>query len=1247
MHRLVLLFIALFLGIWALTITRSAEPTAAVALRDGLLLIIMSAMLFAAVAFPPLRRFRREPGPSAPLLLRLFIALGISLVLAGGALSAYALYTATLGDLLPWFLLTWAAGALILGLSALWPNRAKISPVWSVAAARSFLERTPEAPGQNEAPAWLGRRSLLFFVLVITAVAALVRLWFLDALPAGCSPTGCAAAIHALEVLRQGDWQALLLQGPPLYTALVAVIFGLFGPGLDILQWVGLILGVAAAPLLFLAASRLVIPGVALVGTLLLIFSPWHIELSRYPEPGTLLLPLLLGALWVRWWAMDHGGSQRWTLAGFAAGLTTLAAPLPVAVGLFVWLLFVPPMSSWRMRLLYWTAVLAAASPRISSIILFIINPEWSGAVSENLQFLRALVVEGAPLVNGIFGLLALFGLAYMLRFLRWSAAALILSGTVLLAIVTLTAATPPDLSTWTPLFTLFTLTAVIALDQLVGRSIHFWSPLLRPTLSLAVATGLILIVLVADAQANVDGWATAPDRVARHANVEQGVGRYLNSAFQSSVDNGGEDPNVTFVPMEVLNHPATQLAAGGVLPFARRTVALDAVEHLPFVGTPFTTLPTDGDLRYIVPAGNLALLHQLDRIYPDTQTEIIQGEGGRVLAYAVSVSQAEVDTIRGLPTFYYAGEEAGTADTALRVEKSGPLDFAWEDGDALAAPFTLVAEGLLYAPEAGFYRFEAEHNVDGSVRMELGSDVQNWEILNSADEMLTGAIELRQGYYPLRITYSSGADLASLSIRWQRPLGKWEPIPRQALFDLPVDSGLLATYYAAGSELMDLESTTPMAQRREPILLANPLLAESALVIWESKLAAPVEGTYQFSIEGRGRYQLWIDGSLVLNENRPVQRRNSAEIYLGRDWHDLNLRYLPAAGDPRFQLSWQPPGGEMQRIDAQYFAPYEPDIDASALALPEAPALVVASPPAGSLPADAAAAPGQFQISAIARPVDLPEIPMQALWQGGSCGAEETQFQQPRGALLIPEQNRLYVADAGNQRLVAYDLESGEPQQIYTDERLSEPFDLGRTATGELYLLDAVAHQIFRLDLENERLEALPLETSFYRPRGLGVDTGGALLVADTGGARVVVLSADGRVLTQIGGPDTEFGRGQPVDVISLPNGSIWAVTAEDGFLWRLDIGEGRAATAPSDTFSAPHFAGLPDSSFFLTDPVRRLILYYDATGQAVAQFSSGGFAAPVGIDAAVIDDHLLVAITDSAACTLSLWHLPVDEVP
>lgn len=82
--------------------------------------------------------------------------------------------------------------------------------------------------------------------------------------------------------------------------------------------------------------------------------------------------------------------------------------------------------------------------------------------------------------------------------------------------------------------------------------------------------------------------------------------------------------------------------------------------------------------------------------------------------------------------------------------------------------------------------------------------------------------------------------------------------------------------------------------------------------------------------------------------------------------------------------------------------------------------------------------------------------------------------------------------------------------------------------------------------------------------------------------------------------------------------------------------------AVAPSNTFDTAHFADLPDGSFFLTDPMRSTLLYYGADGQPLRQFAFPCiFVTPVGIDAAIIDARIYLAVNDSATCTVSLWRV------
>src|SRR5262249_50359787 len=142
--------------------------------------------------------------------------------------------------------------------------------------------------------------------------------------------------------------------------------------------------------------------------------------------------------------------------------------------------------------------------------------------------------------------------------------------------------------------------------------------------------------------------------------------------------------------------------------------------------------------------------------------------------------------------------------------------------------------------------------------------------------------------------------------------------------------------------------------------------------------------------------------------------------------------------------------------------------------------------------------------------------------------------------------------ADTANRRIGLFTLD-GTPAGFLHSALFQEPYALRLALDGALLVLDATAQQIFRVDPVSGGSQPLPLATAFYHPRAFAVDEQGNLMVADTGGARVAILQTDGQPAGEFGGPATLLGKGQPVDAL-WADGRLWAVTAEDGRLWRLD---------------------------------------------------------------------------------------------
>jgi hypothetical protein len=361
----------------------------------------------------------------------------------------------------------------------------------------------------------------------------------------------------------------------------------------------------------------------------------------------------------------------------------------------------------------------------------------------------------------------------------------------------------------------------------------------------------------------------------------------------------------------------------------------------------------------------------------------------------------------------------------------------------------------------------------------------------------------------------------------------------------------------------------------------------------------------------------------------------------LEQGWHSIDLRYAPA-GESDLRVLWQPPGSGPLLLSGRYLLPTQAPVTMSDLALPVAPEL-----------SDARLGSDQFALSANLQPYqpvrtlppqNLPLLVSEPVWtMANGCGAGDGRFASPRGIALDSENQRVYVADSENRRVVELALADGSVIATYALPEFQEPVDVAIAPGGALLILDATVQNIFRIDRATGESAAMALGTSFYRPRGFTVDWAGNIAVADTGGARVALLDAAGALLAQYGGVESGLGQGQPSDTLALGN-QLWAIAADHGRLWQLDTFGSLAVTSRASTVTGPQLAGLPDGSgFFMSDPVRRTVLYFTPAGQPVGQLGYADlFANPVGVAAGFAEENFVyLAVGDSASCTVGLWRL------
>jgi sugar lactone lactonase YvrE len=1241
------LLAGLVLAGYGLGLIAGADAFQAYIVRDGLLAALAGGLVFARhVALLPLLPL--------PLRRRIWPALGQLLFLTAVACSLAATGVLALLGGQGWP--AWLGGSLwivALGLWAaalLWRGAADYAPPayrWTRDAAGRIVRLALEGDSVESLPTTpTNNQRLMFGLLIVLAVGWGLRLWRLAALPPDCLDVECAQALRLVD----GSWQqGLAASSASLYALLAALIYQIGGDGLLALRAAAALLGCGTLPVFYWAARAYTRPAGALLGLALLALSPWHLWASRMGEvwmAAPLLLLLAVGAGARAFQARN----LRWAgVAGGGLGLL-LAQPLPLQGATAVYLAVAAALVGWVFRRDTGSPARAGVGITLGSALIVglpLALPAWrgqmdglsAGAAAWWAGLAALLHGGGAPLpllldsslLPPAVGAAALAGLLTLAGARRRTDAFLPLFGLLIYGALGSAARLPAlGLLAWLPFLYLG---AAVALDQAVSAFDAAWARLVALPRVVAVALALILAFLGPQAATLPRQWrAPASGQNA----VEVAMGRYLATclAGQNGDDlcaQTGEGAPIFFVPPAVLAHPSTQLLLGAQID-ETRVRALDVGRDL------LPTTAPQGSLVYLVALDNQPLIDLLQQLYPGAQlhTEPRDQAGpARFLVYAIS--RDEVLAHQGLAGTYRGGDSE-------ELRQDGPLAFAWGDDPPLPRPFEVAWEGSLLLPVAGTYLFQIEgsapHAPDPVVSMQLDGRL----VLDTSLGLVEQTEHLAQGYARLTLRYRTTGAPGNWAIRWQPPEGSNEPIPREALYSPPLpDIGLIGTYHAG-----DGWQGPALAVRKELVLGAAVDLPSPYSVVWSGKLAVPRAGETLFAVTANGPVQLSVAGQPLLDYLPPARvgegpAFSQASIYLQRGWQPLEVRYAPPQGQPDLRLLWQPPGSSPMNLLSRYLLPTTAEVTTGDVPLPPAPDLIDTR-----LGDDSFALSTSMETYQPARtlpPQSLPPLLAEMRRQVGSiCGAGQDQFNLPHGLALDADAGRLYVADTGNRRVVALDVETGASAQVYTTDEFQEPVDVALPPDGSLLVLDALAGTIFRIDRATGEVAPLAIQTGFYRPRGLGVDSGGRIAVADTGGARVVLLDATGAVLTQFGGPATLLGQGQPVDVLALGD-TLWTVTAENGRLWRLDVLGSLVALPRNNTIDGPHLAALPNGTFFLSHPAGRGLLYFAASGQPSAQVAHGGsLVAPTGLAAALRGDRVILAVADSAACQVTIWEARVD---
>jgi len=1203
MRRLSFLFLAFALALFAQHLLAEAENFTTYILRDSLILSTLAALIFAfnLPVWPPQPESDSlAPGPLS-LTSNILIGTGLICALLGG-LGGLFIGGGALSSLL---LILWILGIALFGVGAWRIQRTQTySPPayrWGVDAAGKYVRLAlgdePEAALAPDSPLFASPLWLLFVI----GIAAFLRLWQLTSLPPDCIATECSRALALIE----GSGTAA--PALDLFQWITNALYAMTQQGLLSLRLTSALIGIATVHAFYLAARQITRSGGALLATVLLAANAWHIWASRSADPW-IVLPLLFSL--IIW-----------------AGLSVTARPRRL-LPLIALLIALPVLIATLRTGALWQP--STDQPAVTGFMAVLIHLLGRGAGNGMALF------ADQPLLDGLTAALVVVGLGALVRYWRRLDTGVVLATFILLLI----AASRVDFTSVSTsalllLLPLLLLAAALALDGMVGLLQQTWAILIRPARLAATVLVLLLILGVYNALGLLGQMGALTSGGDNAADVA--MGRFLAEQVRTPLVD-----TTIFVSANVLASSSTRLLAGSAIETAQVRTLDSALDYI-------AAGAANGNLLYLIPLGDQELLTLLQQIHsPSISERKVDEQSGEPLFTTLQVPAATVDAGQGLLELVFAGNDFGDASQAIALDTAGPLQFDWPLQSNLTTPFSVQWQGTLLVPTAGVYGFAVDMDAtDGAV---FSLRLDNRIVLDTSLSQATRQETLAKGFYRIDLSFRSAIaptarPPAPLTVRWQRPGGEMEIIPRTVLHKpaLP-NSGLLGTYFA-GTQWQG-----PALDRRKDLLVGLTTdLPMPYSVIWQGKLAASRAGEYRIAALGAGLHQVSIDNVMLIDNSFPAPEGvdpnyTESVIYLTQGWHSIEVRHVPDAKQPGLKLLWQPPGSNPVALSGAYLTPELADLALGDLPLPPAPPLLDSR-----LGNDAFAltqSTDLWQPQARILPANLRSLPFENLWQAGNgCGSGADQLHQPHGIALDGVRELIYVADTANRRVQVYSL-AGVANAPLQSDLFQEPFDLVVTTDGALLVLDATAQLILRRAPGEESFQPLPVETSFYHPRGFTVDPMGTISVADTGGGRVVMLAPTGQVLAEFGGPDTPLSKGQAVDVLAV-SGGLWAVTAEDGRLWRLDNGGSLTVLPRVDTLNGPHLAGLPDGSFFLSDPARRTVLYYAPTGEPRGQFAiSNAFVAPTGIAVAQIDEFVYLTVADSLACTLSSWRMPLAEL-
>ena len=274
-------------------------------------------------------------------------------------------------------------------------------------------------------------------------------------------------------------------------------------------------------------------------------------------------------------------------------------------------------------------------------------------------------------------------------------------------------------------------------------------------------------------------------------------------------------------------------------------------------------------------------------------------------------------------------------------------------------------------------------------------------------------------------------------------------------------------------------------------------------------------------------------------------------------------------------------------------------------------------------------------------------ERPTYNLTDQAGPGANQGQFNQPRGVAISPDGSRIYVLDTQNGRIQVFASDTGELLGIWGDAEGDEvslavtenglgPYGIATGPEGLVYVADTWNHRIVVInpdglvvrtfgDFANNEDSIDPLLNPglFYGPRGVVVFEN-EVYVTDTGNERVQVFGLDGSLHRAWGGTGSAPNQLiEPVGIAVAAGGEVFIADSGNARVSVFDNqGEPiRQWTVPewqNNQFFEPYLVVDQDGLLYASSPLTSSILGFTPDGELQAELTDAEgvpFQLPAGM--------------------------------